>query len=100
MYERSVIYLIREFPDPHGVFESVRKTEQMVYCVVKSVGHTEVYEALAHGLHPTLVFSLSNYLDYGGELYLRYKEKLYSVIRTYRTGMSIELTCEEAQINV
>ena len=96
MFERSVIYLIEQQPDPHGITETPEETEHMVYCTVRSVGHTEVYEALTHGLHPTLTFSIANHLDYCGELYLRYEDRRYRVIRTYRTGMSLEITVEEA----
>lgn len=96
MFDRNVIYLISQSPDPRGFTDPVRETEQMVYVTVRSVGHTEVYEALTHGLHPTLVFRIANYLDYNGEFYLRYEGKRYRVIRTYRSGWTIELTAEEA----
>lgn len=95
MLERNVIYLIDQSPDPHGITEEPTETEHMVYCTVKSVGHTEVYEALTHGLHPSLTFTLENYLDYSGELYLHYNGSRYRVIRTYRTGMRLEITVEE-----
>lgn len=96
MFERSVIYLISQSPNPRGVTETATETEHMVYVTVKSVGHTEVYEALTHGLHPTLTFYLANYLDYDGELYLLYNSKPYRVIRTYRVNMGLEITVEEA----
>ena len=67
----------------------------MVYATVKSVGHTEVYEALTHGLHPSITFHIANYLDYDGELYIQYNDHRYRVIRTYRTGMALEITVEE-----
>ena len=96
MFQRGVIYLITQSPDPHGFTDAVEETTQMVYVTVRSVGHTEVYEAMAQGLHPTLVFRISNFLDYNGERYLIYEDKRYHVIRTYRSGFTIDLTVEEA----
>lgn len=95
MFDRDVIYLIHQSPDPHGITDPVRETEQMVYATIRSVGHTEVYEALTHGLHPSLIFRLANYLDYNGELYCRYEDRRYRIIRTYRSGWTIDLTGEE-----
>lgn len=96
MYERTAIYLIHKSPDPRGVTDPVEETRQMVYATVRSVGHTELYEAMTHGLRPSLIFRLANYLDYDGSLYCEYNGRRYRVIRTYRTGMTIDLTVEEA----
>lgn len=96
MFERSIIYLIHQDPDPHGFTETVAEYKRMVYAIVRSVGHTELYEAMTQGLRPTLVFKLANFLDYNGERLLEYNGCRYRVIRTYRSGMTIELTCEEA----
>ena len=95
MFERSIIYLIQQDPDPHGFTEPVEEMKQMVFVTVRSVGHTEVYEAMTHGLQPSLVFHLANFLDYNGERYCEYHGKRYRIIRTYRAGMTIDLTAEE-----
>lgn len=97
MFERSVIYLISKSPDPRGFTDPIVESQRMVFCTVRSVGHTEVYEAMTHGLRPTLVFRLANYLDYGDESYCKYDGKRYRIIRTYRAGMTIDLTVEEAE---
>lgn len=96
MFLRDVIYLIQQDPDPHGFTDPVTETRQMVYVTVRSVGHTEAYEAMANGLQPSLVFRINNFLDYNGERFCEYNGKRYHVIRTYRSGFSIELTVEEA----
>lgn len=96
MFERGIVYLIEQDPDPHGFTDPVTETKQMVYVTVRSVGHTEVYEAMTQGMRPTLVFKLNNFLDYNGERYCEYRGQRYHVIRTYRAGMTIELTVEEA----
>ena len=96
MFLRDVIYLIQQDPDPHGFTDPVTETKQMVYVTVRSVGHTEVYEAMTQGMRPTLIFKLNNFLDYNGERCCEYRGQRYRVIRTYRAGMTIELTVEEA----
>ena len=37
-----------------------------VFAGLRSVGHTEFYEAYANDLHPELKFVLTDYLDYEG----------------------------------
>lgn len=96
MFERSIIYLIEQDPDPHGFTEPVRETKQMVYVTVRSVGHTEVYEAMAQGKSPAYTFRINNFLDYNGERFVEYAGRRYHVIRTYRSGFTIDLTVEEA----
>jgi len=96
MFLRDVIYLIQQDPDPHGFTDTVTETKHMVYVTVRSVGHTEVYEALTQGLRPSLIFRIGNFADYRGERYVEYNSKRYRVIRTYRTGFAIDLTVEEA----
>lgn len=96
MFLRDVIYLIRQDPDLHGFTDPVTETRHMVYVTVRSVGHTEVYEAMAQGMRPSLIFRIGNFQDYRGERYVEYNGERYRVIRTYRTGFAIDLTVEEA----
>lgn len=63
-----------------------------VFCGLRSVGHTEFYEAHAVDYHPELKFVLADYLDYNGEKLVKYGSDLYRVIRIYRTGQELELT--------
>lgn len=63
-----------------------------VFCGLRSVGHTEFYEAHAVDYHPELKFVLADYLDYEGETLVKYGSGLYRVIRTYRTGQELEIT--------
>ena len=67
-----------------------------VFCGLRSVGHTEFYEAHATEYHPELKFVLADYLDYEGEPFVKYGEDLYRVIRTYRTGHELEITVGRA----
>lgn len=74
--------------------------EREVFCQVRSVGRAEFYTAAQNDLHPEYVFIISHYKDYNGEKFVKYTDwqdvthELY-VLRTYRDGDSIELTCEE-----
>lgn len=76
------------------------ETTRQVFCKVRSVGRTEFYQASQNDLFPSYVFVISHFKDYEGEKDVLYtdwtgEEKRYSVVRTYRDGNSIELTCEE-----
>lgn len=80
-----------------------RDTQRDVCCGLRSVGHSEFYEAYATDYRPELKFVLADYLDYEGETIVKYGEDLYRVIRTYRTGQELELTvgrasAEEAEL--
>lgn len=99
MLFRDVMTLIREDPGAHGVTDKPTETERTVYCTVRSVGMTEAYQALANGLHPQFVFTLSDYADYDGEKICAYNGARYRIVRTYRNNQSIELTVEEVTVD-
>lgn len=77
----------------------VLETERTVFCMTKSIGQSEFYQAQANGLKPEIKFVIADYLDYENELIVRYKAfnqaeyETYSVIRTYRTGNNLEIVC-------
>ena len=96
---RDVLTLISETPEAHGVFDAVTEKETQVFCTVRSVGMNEAYQAMSNGLKPTFVFVLSDYSDYHGEKICNYHETRYRIVRTYRSGQSIELTVEEVTID-
>lgn len=95
----DVIKLIVEDPKPHGVFEKPKLTARTVPCLVRSVGMTERYQAMANGFNPSLVFTLRDAADWDGEKILIYNGKKMRVVRTYKTGRAIELTCEELTVD-
>ena len=99
MYD-SIIKLIAvesvtdEYGDTGG-----HEVEREVYAQTKSIGRTEFYQAQAVGAKPEIKFCIADYLDYHGEKKLKYtddlgKEDIYTVIRTYRTGNELEITCK------
>lgn len=76
------------------------ETERIIFAKMKSIGQTEFYQAQALGLKPEIKFVLADYLDYQNEEKLRYQafneaaEQDYSIIRTFRSGNSLELVCK------
>ena len=114
----DLIYLIKETKtiDERGDMV-VNTTERPVFAEVKSVGQSEFYQAAAVGLKPEIKFVIADYLDYDGEKALRYSPyppevnpsdelvpgndvnpsgtttDIYDIIRTFRTGINLEIVC-------
>lgn len=96
MQHHDILNLIQESPAARGVYDECELIERTVFCVARSVGMQEMYEALSHGFHPTWKFVLSQSFEYHGEKRLRYQGELYSIIRTYvNDADEIELTAEK-----
>lgn len=64
-----------------------------VYAEVCSIGQKEFYQAQTSGLKPELKFRITDYMDYQGQKYLVHEGIRYTVLRTYRTGNELEITC-------
>ena len=93
MLKADVIYLITENASAHGVHAQVTRTERMVYCAIRSVSRAEFYTALNVGIEPEYVFALSVADEYQGERYVRYRDQIFDVVRTYVTEEDgIEIT--------
>lgn len=90
----DIIILIQQThgTDDYGdaVITEQRRT---VFCELRSIGQKEFYQAQAVGLQPEVRFVLADYLDYMNESLVEYTGQRYRVLRTYRTGQQIELTC-------
>ena len=96
MVRADVCKLIAENPKAHGIFESAEETKRKVYCTVKSVGQSEVYQAQAAGLNPELKLILAHAFEYRGEKLLEFHEERYRIIRTYiNEGDQIELMIQK-----
>ena len=67
-----------------------------VFGSLRSVGHTEFYEAYATEFRPELKFMLADYLEYNGEPLVEHEGTLYRVIRTYCVGQELEITVGRA----
>lgn len=83
MDRSEVMYLVstEKYQDENGIWQT-RETKRKVYVNVKSTSATEFHDAGRNGLNPDLVFTLFMY-DYKEEIIVEYKNKRYSVYRTY-----------------
>lgn len=96
MIRAEVIQLVAEDPGAHGVFDSVTETARTVFAEIRSVGYSEFYTAKSAGIEPSIVFVLTDYMEYEGEKIVLFDNVRYRVVRTYTNGQTIELTCEVA----
>ena len=96
MIRAEVISLISESPEAHGVFGATSENSREVFAEIRSVGFTEYYAAKSAGIEPSIVFMLTDYMEYDGEKIVGYNNNRYRVVRTYTNGQTIELTCEVA----
>lgn len=67
-----------------------------VFCGFRSIGMKEFYASSSTDFHPEAKLVLADYLDYEGETLVDYEGQRYRIIRTYRTGVELELTLERA----
>ena len=74
------------------------ETKREVFCGFRSIGMREFYQASATDFHPELKLVLADYLDYDGETLADYNGQRYRILRTYRTGLELELTLERAPL--
>lgn len=94
MKRYTVVYLIAENPEAHGVFDDRQEYGRKVYAVMRSVGMRETYEAMSHGIMPERVFDLAAPEEYRDEKYLMWNNDLYRVVRTYVNGETLSITVE------
>jgi hypothetical protein len=100
MIRPAAIYLITQTNAKHGVHETVTDAERKVLCNVKSVTRSEYYYALNAGHKPEYIFEIAVADEYHGELFLKYRDLKYKIVRAYETEEgSIELTAERSDVN-
>lgn len=98
MYDEAITLISQtETTDDYGDIVVV-PTEKTIFATLKSISQSEFYQAQAVGLKPEIKFVIADYLDYSGEELLKYtpfqgEEETYSIIRTYRNGNTLEITC-------
>lgn len=98
MYD-SVITLMKETNTVDSYGDTTQTfTERQVFAEVKSIGQSEFYQAEAVGLKPEIKFVIADFADYQDEKKLKYTpfggvEEIYSVIRTYRNKINLEIVC-------
>lgn len=71
----------------------IQETYTEVFAKLKSIRQSEFYQAAAVGLKPEIMFELRDYLDYDDQQILEHEGIRYRVLRTFRAGIRLELTC-------
>ena len=70
------------------------------FAEMKSIGMKEFYQAQTIGMKPEIVFEIADYEDYKGQQLVDYEDTRYKVLRTYRKGNCLEITCYGGVRNV
>ena len=100
MVRADTLRLIQEEPAAHGVFDDVQESTREVFCTVRSVSQTEIYQARATGLAPELRLRLEHTCEYQGEKKCVFRGVPYDIIRTYMDEKDgIELTIQRTEGN-
>lgn len=73
-----------------------KETNRQVFCGIRSIGQSEFYQANATTYRPELKIVLADYLEYDGENIVEYNGQRFRVVRTYRTGLELEIVLESA----
>lgn len=100
MYD-EIITLVKEITTGRDdIGNPIKETEEReVFAERYSIGQNEFYNAAVSGMRPEAKFIIADYMDYYGEEILEYaeygyeKKQRYSIIRTYRKGNELEITC-------
>ena len=86
----EVLTLIKRTPGTN----IIEKRE--VFCKIASIGQAEFYQSYAMDIHPEAKFVLADFWDYNGETLCDHDGQRYRILRTYRTGKTLELVAEKA----
>ena len=94
----SVICLLPTFTTQDDLGNSIENNEAIegrkIFAEKNSVKQSEFYQAAMAGLKPEIVFLMWTH-SYKGETKLKYKGKIYTIIRTFeRPEGKMELYCE------
>ena len=93
----EVIYFMDLAPSPKkdGFGDPVpeRRLSGAVFALIRSIGSKAFYQAQTAGRKPEIKFVVTDHLDYRGQKYLVHEGVRYTVLRTYRTGNELEITC-------
>lgn len=95
MNKSDVAYLVTESytQNDYGVMEKTTARKQ-VYVNVTSVTSQEWFEGGRNGLNPQYRFTMFQF-DYTGEKIIEYKDKQYTIYRTYNRSVDeVELYTE------
>lgn len=95
MYDHIITLISKEAnTNRHATPVENESDRRDVFCELTSISMKESYEALAVGKHPEIKAIIADSIDYNNERYAELNGKEYMVTRTYKKGISIELTLE------
>ena len=94
MDKSEVLFLISSsyIKNDNGVFETM-ETKKQIFCSADSASQSEFFNGGLNGLKPQKKFTLFKY-DYNDEEVVVFKNKRYTVYRTYEKDDDIELYTE------
>ena len=98
----GIVYLIKQRPEARGVLDTPAETRRKTFCEEKSLSLTEVYQARAVGLTPSIRLRLNQGFEYREETECEYKGQRYKIIRDYTdekedgTELTLEKVCGNA----
>ncbi|WML38702.1 phage head closure protein [Neobacillus sp. OS1-2] len=86
--------IITTVEDNLGQVEEIEDFSRQVFCEKKSVPQSEFFAAGQSGIKASCVLIVHT-MDYQEETKVKYRDKIYSIYRTYETkDEKIELFCE------
>ncbi|MBD5798407.1 phage head-tail adapter protein [Bacillus pseudomycoides] len=86
--------VVTTIEDDLGQKEEIETFSRQVFCEKKSVPQSEFFQAGQSGIKASCVL-IVHLLDYQEEQKVKYREKEYSIYRTYeRNDEKVELYCE------
>lgn len=94
----DVITLVMETPGQDDIGNTCPTlTEREVFCRLGSITRTEFYKAGQQGISPSYIFTIFKG-DYDGEKLVKYRDKYYTVYRTYeKDADDMELYVQEKE---
>ena len=101
MYDQVIkLLVVEKSSDEYGNLVETIVSEREVFAEIKSINQSEFYQAQAAGMKPEIKFVLPDYLEYQNEEKIKYQpygdaeERIYTVIRTFRSRNELEIICK------
>lgn len=90
-YFKNIGYLMSE----NVTLDSMKRpkisyTENIFYCNEKGIGQSEFYQSASVGYKPEIKLE-AKLIDLTGVTHVKYNEKIYKILRTYRKEDMVEL---------
>lgn len=91
----DIIYLISVLTTADGIGNQNETFEERItYCELANITQSEFYNARQYDLKIKYCVKVNTF-DYNGEVYAKYRNKKYTIVRTYAKGDMMELYLAE-----